>query len=78
MERAGEIMALCNERDWKAIVGIDPDKPEDISEIERLMNQSKRHRFPAAMNHAFAVLARSIKNAVELHSCLGKWPTGGT
>lgn len=37
-ERAEEIIALCNDRGWKVIVGIEPDKPEDISDVERLLN----------------------------------------
>jgi len=38
MQRAEEIISLCNERGWKVTVGIEPDKPEDISDIERLLN----------------------------------------
>lgn len=38
MERAEEITSLCNKRGWKVIVGIEPDKPEDISDVERLLN----------------------------------------
>ncbi|MEW5818456.1 MAG: PBPRA1643 family SWIM/SEC-C metal-binding motif protein [Spirochaetota bacterium] len=37
-KRAEEIIALCNDRGWKVIVGIEPDKPEDISDVERLLN----------------------------------------
>jgi hypothetical protein len=38
MERAEEIITLCNQRGWKITVGIEPNKPEDISDIERLLN----------------------------------------
>jgi hypothetical protein len=38
MERGGEIIELCNENGWRVIVGIEPDKPEDITDIERLLN----------------------------------------
>jgi len=38
LQRAEEIISLCNERGWKVTVGIEPDKPEDISDIERLLN----------------------------------------
>jgi hypothetical protein len=31
-------MALCNERGWKISTGIERDKPEDISDVERLLN----------------------------------------
>ena len=36
--RAGEILSLCDEHGWKVIVGIEPDKPEDISDVERPLN----------------------------------------
>ncbi|MBM4467542.1 MAG: hypothetical protein FJ014_18645 [Chloroflexi bacterium] len=38
MERVGEIMALCDRHGWKVVVGVEPDKPEDISDVERLLN----------------------------------------
>jgi len=37
-ERAEEIISLCNEHGWQVIAGIEPDKPEDISDVERLLN----------------------------------------
>ena len=37
MEKAQEILTLCEERGWKAIVGIEPDKREDISDVEKLL-----------------------------------------
>jgi len=36
-KRAEEIIALCNDRGWKVIAGIEPDKLEDISDVERLL-----------------------------------------
>ena len=44
MERAGEIMALCERHGWKVVVGIEPDKREDISDVERLLNPNKARR----------------------------------
>jgi len=41
IERAGEIMSLCDKNSWQVIVGIEPDKPEDISDIEHLLNPPK-------------------------------------
>jgi len=41
MERAEEIMKLCNENNWQVIVGIESDKPEDISDVERLLDPPK-------------------------------------
>ena len=38
MARAEEILALCERHGWKVVVGVEPDKPEDISDVERLLN----------------------------------------
>ena len=38
--RAQEILALCDDRGWRVIVGIEPDQPEDISDVERLMRKA--------------------------------------
>lgn len=37
-ERAEEILEICEERGWKVIVGVEPDKREDISDINKLLN----------------------------------------
>ena len=37
---AGEIMQLCHVHGWQVIVGIQPDKPEDISDIRKLISRS--------------------------------------
>lgn len=36
--RAGEIASTFRKNGWKFILGIEPDKPEDISDLERLLN----------------------------------------
>ncbi|MEO5569428.1 MAG: PBPRA1643 family SWIM/SEC-C metal-binding motif protein [Bacteroidia bacterium] len=37
-ERATELLSLSESRGWKVIIGIESDKTEDISDIERLLN----------------------------------------
>jgi len=37
-ERASEIVSICNEHGWHYIIGFEPDKPEDTSDVERLLN----------------------------------------
>jgi SWIM/SEC-C metal-binding protein len=37
-ERAQEILALCDENDWQVIVGMEPDEPEDITDVLKLQN----------------------------------------
>lgn len=45
-ERAMEILSLCDERGIKVIVGVEPDKPEDISGLERLNNSNVKRNNP--------------------------------
>lgn len=37
-DRAQELVEICNENGWQFIIGIEPDKTEDISDIEKLLN----------------------------------------
>jgi SWIM/SEC-C metal-binding protein len=36
-ERAAEILELCQENGIQALVGVEPDKTEDISDVERAL-----------------------------------------
>ena len=36
-DRAAEILALCQESDIQVVVGVEPDKTEDISDVERIL-----------------------------------------
>jgi SWIM/SEC-C metal-binding protein len=36
-ERAIEIMEFCNEHGWQVVVGIEPRKREDISDVTKLL-----------------------------------------
>jgi hypothetical protein len=36
-KKAQEILMLCNKHGWLAIVGVEPDKPEDISDVKKLL-----------------------------------------
>jgi SWIM/SEC-C metal-binding protein len=37
-ERAGELMEICNEHGSQAIVGVEPVKPEDRTDLDRLLH----------------------------------------
>jgi len=37
-ERAAEVAAICNEHGWHYLIGFEPDKAEDISDVEKLLN----------------------------------------
>jgi len=38
LEKGEAIVALCNQHDWQVIVGIEKDKPEDTSDVDRLLS----------------------------------------
>ena len=40
MARAHEIVTLCDRNGWKVIVGVEADKPEDISDVAELLRQA--------------------------------------
>ncbi len=40
-ERAMEIYAVCEQRGWQVIVGIEPDKNENIDDIKKLDKESQ-------------------------------------
>ncbi len=37
-DRGHELLSLCNSRGWQVIIGLEPDKPEDISDVEKLLS----------------------------------------
>ncbi len=53
-ERAIELVALCNAKDWQVIVGIEPDKPENIDDIKEL---------ESGINESFNFKASPSRNA---------------
>lgn len=36
--RIGPIANLCDQKNWDFIIGIEPDKPEDISDLEFMLD----------------------------------------
>jgi SWIM/SEC-C metal-binding protein len=36
--RMEDIVGICEKNNWKFICGIEPDQPEDISELEYMLN----------------------------------------
>lgn len=38
--RAEEVLSVCDQRGWQVIVGVEPDKAEDLSDVERLLHPS--------------------------------------
>jgi len=44
--RAEEILSIGNEKDWEVIVGVEPDEPENIADVEKLLNAPTPLRKP--------------------------------
>ena len=40
-KRANEILELCNKHGWEVIVGLEPDKNEDVSDVKKLLIPSE-------------------------------------
>lgn len=43
-EKARYVTETCTKHGWLCIVGIEPDKPEDISDLERMLNPQQPAR----------------------------------
>lgn len=44
-KRAEEIIELCNKHGWEVIVGIEPDKSEDVSDMKKLLVPSEPKKY---------------------------------
>ncbi|MBW1606538.1 MAG: SEC-C domain-containing protein [Deltaproteobacteria bacterium] len=40
-ERMKEVASIFEENGWQYTIGLEPDKPEDITDLERLLNPPK-------------------------------------
>jgi SWIM/SEC-C metal-binding protein len=40
-DRAHEIIAICRAHDWELIVGVEPDEPEDITDVLKLLHPER-------------------------------------
>jgi SWIM/SEC-C metal-binding protein len=40
-ERMKEVAAIFEENGWKFTIGLEPDKPEDVADLEILLNPTK-------------------------------------
>ena len=44
-----EIAELCNSHGWHYIIGVEPDKPEDLTDLERALNKPEPGKTPKAI-----------------------------
>lgn len=38
LDRANEVAEIFEQYDWKYIIGLEPEKPENVSDLEELLN----------------------------------------
>ncbi|MBI5602384.1 MAG: SEC-C domain-containing protein [Deltaproteobacteria bacterium] len=49
MERAEEIISICERNKWIFTIGLEPDQPEDISDVLKLLNKKQPDSQPATV-----------------------------
>lgn len=68
-EKALELLALSKQKGWQVIVGIEPDKSEDISDLEKLLK-------PSVSNSISTVISRNAPcpcaSGKQYKRCCGK------
>jgi hypothetical protein len=65
-ERAKDVESVFNENGWAYSIALEPDKDEDITDLEILLNPQKRRLLKkkwGAMRPVHAVVAKNTKNA---------------
>src|ERR1035437_11131759 len=60
MPKGEEIVALCEKHHWKVIVSIEPDQPEDLSDIDLLL-RGQIGRASCRERGEISVVAGSLK-----------------
>ncbi|MNW62858.1 hypothetical protein D3C74_410150 [compost metagenome] len=64
-DRVHEIYVMCKEHGWKVVIGIEPDKPEDISDVHRLLGNkvenTKTGRYIVTVVNRFALKAVELR-----------------
>ena len=68
-EKADEVLALCDERGWKVVVGVEPEEPEDLRDLQKLVegrSQTRPQPLPSRSGSCFCGSGRKYRN------CCGK------
>jgi len=43
-EKANDILDICNENGWQVIIGVEHNKTEDISDVEKLLGHETENK----------------------------------
>ncbi len=47
LQAAEQVMSVCEQHGWKVVVGIEPQEPEDLSDLEKLLDPTDHVGIPA-------------------------------
>ena len=77
-ERARYVAEVCAMHGWRYIIGFEPDKPEDISDLERLLNPRKPadQKRSEGMSHVRVAVAKNTSAAAAEPRRQPGWTTG--
>lgn len=70
VERAEEILAICNENDWQVIIGVEPDEPENIADVEMLLKRPTPLKSPVKVGRNEPCPCGSGR---KYKKCCGAW-----
>jgi hypothetical protein len=62
-EKAKYVAEKCTEHGWHYIIGFEPDKPEDISDLEKMLNPATPAK-SIAMRLVHVAVGKNTRNAV--------------
>ncbi len=79
-ERARYVAEVCAMHGWRYIIGFEPDKPEDISDLERLLNPRKPadQKRSEGMSHVRVAVAKNTRSVAGRRSEYQFFPTAKT
>jgi SWIM/SEC-C metal-binding protein len=79
-EKAGEIVAFAQQRGWQVIAGVEPDKPEDLSDLDKLLRAEAKPeakpRLPPKINGNDYCPCRSGKKFKKCCGAVSANPAG--
>ena len=71
-ERAGEVLAFCEDQGWYVTLELAPDQPEDLSDLERQLHNVPRAATPALPPKLGRNEPCSCGSGVKFKKCHGK------
>ena len=68
-QRMKEIVFICEKNNWKFIAAIEPDEPENISEVEYMLNPKAFSKRPKIKSSTNSTIRKSEPDIGRNESC---------